>query len=145
MHFIILQEELEKAGAPLILVTESLDSSDLGKLKAYVKGYAAKLEAQKIKERTSRSLKQRAKAGKIPSGHRGRLYGYYYPYGYVDKKKIGRGIRSHKRSPRYCSETDIQLVCKRKFRIRRIARELISEGIPTPTGKTSWRPAGVSG
>ncbi|GAH81579.1 unnamed protein product, partial [marine sediment metagenome] len=30
VHFIILQEELERAGTELILVTETVDSSDLG-------------------------------------------------------------------------------------------------------------------
>ena len=32
VHFIILQGELEKAGVEIILVTETIDSSDLGKL-----------------------------------------------------------------------------------------------------------------
>ena len=59
VHFIILQEELEKAGVGLILVTETIDSSDLGKLVTYIKGYAAKLEAQKIRERTTRGIRER--------------------------------------------------------------------------------------
>ncbi len=50
VHFIILQEELERAGVELILVTETVDSSDLGRLITYIKGYAAKLEAVKIRE-----------------------------------------------------------------------------------------------
>jgi len=41
--FIILQEELEKAGVELILVTETANSSDLGKLIIYIRGYSAKL------------------------------------------------------------------------------------------------------
>jgi site-specific DNA recombinase len=52
MHFRILQDEMERAGVDLILVTEDLDSSDIGKLVSYIKGYAAKLEAEKIRERT---------------------------------------------------------------------------------------------
>jgi site-specific DNA recombinase len=78
VHFIILQDELKRAGVDIVLVTETLDSSDMGLLITYIKGYAAKLEAEKIKERTTRGLKERAKAGKFPSGWRGRLYGYDY-------------------------------------------------------------------
>ena len=89
VHFIILQEEMKKAGVEIILATESLDSSDMGKLIAYIKGYAAKLEVEKIKERTSRGIRTRALSGKLPNGRGGRLYGYLYMQG----KGEGRGIR----------------------------------------------------
>jgi len=81
VHFIILQEEMEKAGVKLILVTETIDSSDLGKLVTYIKGYAAKLEAEKIRERTMRGARTRASQGKIPIGGTGKLYGYSYIMG----------------------------------------------------------------
>jgi len=45
VHFIILQEELERVGVTLIMVTEDIDSSDMGKLIAHIRGFAAKLEA----------------------------------------------------------------------------------------------------
>ena len=51
VHFILLQDELEKANVGLELVMDSLDSSDMGKLITHIKGYAAKLEAEKIKEK----------------------------------------------------------------------------------------------
>ena len=99
VHFIILQEEMEKAGVKLILVTETIDSSDLGKLITYIKGYAAKLETEKIKERTTRGIKERIKAGRMPSGRRARLYGYTYLPG----KGIGEGVR-------YINEPDAKWV-----------------------------------
>ena len=89
VHFIILQEEMKKAGVEIILVTESLDSSDMGKLISHIKGYAAKLEVEKIKERTGRGIRTRALSGKLPNGRGGRLYGYLYMQG----KGEGRGIR----------------------------------------------------
>ena len=76
VHFIILQEELQRAGIEIILVTETIDSSDLGMLITHIKGYAAKLEAEKIRERTTRGMRERVKAGKFPSGRRARRYGY---------------------------------------------------------------------
>ena len=49
VHFIILQEETERANVSLHLVTETVDSTDLGKLISHIRGYAAKLEAEKIR------------------------------------------------------------------------------------------------
>jgi len=89
VDFIILQEEIERAGVEIILVTESLDSSDMGKLISHIKGHAAKLEVEKIKERTSRGIRKRAELGMLPNGRGGRLYGYLYMKG----KGEGRGIR----------------------------------------------------
>lgn len=76
VHFIILQEELEKARRELILVTETVDSSDLGKLITYIKGYASKLEAEKIRERTMRGKKAKLKEGALPQGTGVGIYGY---------------------------------------------------------------------
>ena len=49
----------------------------MGKLITHIKGYSAKLEAEKIKERTMRGKRERIKNGKLPTG-RGILYGYDY-------------------------------------------------------------------
>jgi len=134
VHFIILQEEMEKAGVKLILVTETIDSSDLGKLITYIKGYAAKLEAEKIRERTIRGIKERIKAGRMPSGRRARLYGYTYLSG----KGTGEGVR-------YINEPEAKWV-KQIFHwfvneglgIDRITYKLRELGIPTPSGKGLW-------
>jgi len=74
-HGVILTQELEKHHVTLEAVTEDVDSSELGKLIAYVKGYASKLEAEKIRERTMRGKVALAKQGKISSGY-GRYGGY---------------------------------------------------------------------
>ncbi|MFC1870860.1 recombinase family protein [Chloroflexota bacterium] len=87
VNFIILQDEIEKAGVELILVTEDLDSSDQGKLIGHIKGYAAKLEVEKIRERTGRGRRERVKSGKLPTG--GKLYGYKY----IKGRGTGQGIR----------------------------------------------------
>ena len=57
---LLLVEEFDKAGAKLVFVTESLDNSMEGQLLTYVRGWASKLEAVKIKERTTRGLRMRA-------------------------------------------------------------------------------------
>ena len=134
VHFIILQEEMERAGVELILVTESIDSSDLGRLITYIKGYAAKLEAEKIRERTTRGIRERVKAGRMPSGRRARLYGYNYLPG----KGVGEGVR-------YVNEVKAKWV-KQIFHwfvneglgIDRITYKLRELGIYTPSGKGLW-------
>jgi len=134
VHFIILQEEMEKAGVKLTLVTETIDSSDLGRLITYIKGYAAKLEAEKIRERTMRGIRERVKAGKMPSGRRARLYGYTYLPG----KGVGEGVR-------YINEAEARWV-KEMFRwlveegvtLNGMTYRLRALGVPTPSCKGFW-------
>jgi len=134
VHFIILQQEMEKAGVKLILVTETIDSSDLGKLITYIKGYAAKLEADKIRERTMRGIKERIQAGKMPSGRRARLYGYTYAPG----KGVGEGVRYKNESEAKWVKQIFHWFVNEGLGIDRITYKLRELGIPTPSGKGLW-------
>jgi site-specific DNA recombinase len=89
-HGVIITEELDKHGVKLETVTEDIDNSELGKLISYIQGYASKLEAQKIRERTMRGKLARAKAGRIPSGSGSTIYGYDYVR--VSQENGGRRI-----------------------------------------------------
>jgi site-specific DNA recombinase len=77
-HGVIVTQELEKHGINLETVTEDVDNSELGKLISYIRGFASKLEAEKIKERTMRGKRAKAKAGRITCGGSAKLYGYHY-------------------------------------------------------------------
>lgn len=77
-HGVILTQELEKHKVKLEAVIETVDSSELGKLISYIRGFASKLEAEKIRERTMRGKKAKARMGQIPGGGFHRLYGYNY-------------------------------------------------------------------
>jgi site-specific DNA recombinase len=133
VHFIILQEELERNGIELILVTEDVDSSDMGKLIAHIKGFAAKLEAEKIKERTMRGKRARALAGKLPANSHAKLYGYSYMPG----KGVGEGIR-------YINEQQATVVRQiYQWLLEGLSTDAITYrlrelGIPTPSGKGYW-------
>ncbi|MFC2022924.1 recombinase family protein, partial [Chloroflexota bacterium] len=83
---VILFQELEKHNVALEAVMETVDGSELGKLISYIRGFASKLEAEKIKERTLRGKRERVKEGKIPHGGYARLYGYNYDK--VTKRRI---------------------------------------------------------
>jgi len=134
VHFIILQEELERAGVELILVTETIDSSDLGRLITYIKGYAAKLEAEKIRERTMRGIRERVKAGKMPSGRRARLYGYTYLPG----KGVGEGVRYINEPAAKWVKQIFHWFVNEGLGIDRITYKMRELGIPTPSGKGLW-------
>ncbi len=129
IHYILLQDEFERAGAELLLVTETLDSSDLGKLITYIKGYAAKLEAEKIKERTVRGRRSRVeKYGKMPTG-RGVIYGYTYD------KKAGTNIANS------CLDTVRMAgmwLLNEGISLNEVCRRLMKMGIPAPKGGMRW-------
>jgi len=75
-HGVILTQELEQHRVKLEAVTEDVDSSELGKLISYIRGFASKLEAEKIKERTMRGKRTRAMRGELPQGTGVGMYGY---------------------------------------------------------------------
>lgn len=66
VHGVIITEELDKHNISLEAVTEDIDNTELGKLINYIKGYAASLEAEKIRERTMRGTKARVFDKKLP-------------------------------------------------------------------------------
>jgi site-specific DNA recombinase len=89
-HGVIITEELEKCNVVLEAVAESVDNSELGKLISYIRGFASKLEAEKIRERTMRGKRARAKEGRMPGGSGSRIYGYDYIK--VSQKGGGRRV-----------------------------------------------------
>lgn len=49
VHGVILMQELEKHNVGLEAVTETVDSTEVGKLITYIRGFAAKLEAERTR------------------------------------------------------------------------------------------------
>jgi site-specific DNA recombinase len=138
-HGVILTQELEKHSVKLEAVTEDVDNSELGKLIAYIRGYAAKLEAEKIRERTMRGARTRAKQGKIPIGGTGKLYGYTYMKG----KGAHEGIR-------YINEDEAKWVreiyrwfIEEGLTVNAITLRLRALGVPVPGKGQFWRNSSV--
>lgn len=75
VHLLIIAEECAHWGVALIFVQDPVDTSDEGRLMLHVKGYAAKLEREKIRERQLRAKYFNAQAGRIHN-HGVDLYGY---------------------------------------------------------------------
>lgn len=59
----------------LLCVSEDLGEGEIGELLNFVKGWASKLEATRIRERSLRNKRAKAELGEIPSGY-GRYGGY---------------------------------------------------------------------
>ncbi|MFC1956730.1 recombinase family protein [Chloroflexota bacterium] len=129
-HGVILMQEFEKHNVILEAVTENIDSSEIGRLINYIRGFASKLEAEKIKERTMRGKRARLKEGRLPQGTGVGIYGYDW-----DEETKKRVInKSEAMVVRRISDMAID-GCS----CFHIARELNREGILTKTGK-QWHP-----
>ncbi len=112
-HGVIITQELEKHHVTLEAVTEDVDNSELGKLISYIRGYASKLEAEKIRERCMRGKRARAREGRLPGGGGTTIYGYDYIK--VSQENGGR---------RVIKETEAKWV-------RAIYSWLVNEGLST--------------
>jgi site-specific DNA recombinase len=128
IHLGVVLSEAEHAGVPVLFVTEPLDDSPEGQLIRFVRGYAAKVEHEKMRERVLRGRRARAESGK-PIVSQRPLYGYRWN---ADKSAL-------------LEEPDAAAVVRRIFRdvaggatLRQLAATLTAEGISTPTGATAW-------
>ena len=139
VHGVILTEELEKHHVALEAVTENVDSSDLGKLITYVRGYAAKVETEKIRERTRRGARKRAEMGKIPFGGTGHLYGYCYVRG----KEQGQGVRIENPDESKWAKEMFRWLVEERLSTGAITYRLRDLVVPTPSGKGYWRSSTV--
>ena len=86
VHGVILMQELEKHGVSLEAATETVDTSEVGKLVFYIKGYAAKLDAERRRDATGRGKRAMLNSGRLPQGTGIGIYGYKWLKDY--KKRI---------------------------------------------------------
>ena len=134
VHFIILQDEMEKSGIELILITETIENSDLGKLITHIKGYAAKLEAEKIRERSMRGKRSRIEQGRLACGGGSKLYGYDYLTG----KGAGEGVRYINAEQAEWARKIYEWFGEELLTMRQLVLLLHSMDIKSPTGKEWW-------
>ncbi len=133
-HGVILQEELEKHSVTLEAVTETVESTDLGKLISYIRGFASKLETEKIRERTMRGKKARAKEGYIVSNSHARLYGYSY----VPVSQDNGGRRVINEAQAQWVRRMYEWLVNEGMSTNAITYRLRSLNVPTPSGKGFW-------
>jgi len=130
----VLQEELERSNVDIILVNEDLDSSDMGKLITYIKGFSAKLEAEQIRERTMRGKKILLQQGILPQGTGKGLFGYQWDK--RDKKRVPIGFEAK-------VVERIFTMLSEGVSVFRVAQILNEQGIPCKAGG-KWEPRNIS-
>ncbi|MGA7668864.1 MAG: recombinase family protein [Nitrolancea sp.] len=135
VHLGVILSEAEHHGVDVDFVTEPLDSSPEGQLIRFVRGYAAKVEHAKFRERSMRGRRARAEAGKLVPGPRPR-----YGYQWNDESKAC-----------YLIDPVAGAVVRRIFSlaldgasIRHIGMILNDEQIPAPRGG-QWRHTTIRG
>jgi len=132
LHFLLLVDEFEKEGVELHFAQEPLDTSEEGKLIAYVRGYASKLEAIRIRDRTRRGLRARAERGLIVGGYH--RYGYHY----IPGKGPGQGIRVVNEREAEVVKEIFRWAVEERVTAHAITIRLQEQGIPTPRGGSRW-------
>jgi len=133
VHLMVVLSEAEHAGAAVEFVTEPVDDTPEGQLIRFVKGYAAKIEHAKIRERTLRGRRARVEHGKIHNSGT-ELYGY--------RRDRERGVRLiHEEEARIVRRIFAEVVAGKPMRT--IAADLNREGVPSPAaGKRTFTPEG---
>jgi site-specific DNA recombinase len=127
-------QELEKHGVTLEAAIETVDNSEVGKLVFYIKGYAAKLDAERRRDATGRGKEAMLKNGKLPQGTGIGIYGYQWIKEYKKRIPLEREAGIVKRVFEMVVNGDGCF---------KIARTLNEEGIPTKCGK-KWEARTVS-
>jgi len=134
VHGVILMQELEKHGVTLEAATETVDNSEVGKLVFYIKGYAAKLDAERRRDATGRGKQAMLKNGKLPQGTGIGIYGYQWIKEYKKRIPLDREAKIVKRMFEMVGRGDGCF---------KIARTLNEERIPTKSGK-KWEARTIS-
>lgn len=139
VHLLLLAEECQKAGIPLIFVTEPLDNSMEGQLLGFIRGWASKLEAVKIAERTKRGKRTRAESGKLPANSHARLYGYDY----IPGKGIGEGVRYVNETQAHWVREAFRWLVEEQLSTYSVTLRLRALEAPPPTPNGRWNKSTV--
>jgi len=123
VHLGVILSEAEHQGILVEFVTEPLDNTPEGQLIRFVRGYAAKVEAEKIRERSLRGKRARIQAGRLHN-HGPELYGY--------RRDKAAGIRTVYEPEAVIMQQIFQWYVHEHLAFRAIMRRLNDQGIPSP-------------
>jgi site-specific DNA recombinase len=146
IHQAIVKDELEYYGVKLECVRWPIDDSPEGQLVQYTQGLVAKIEYEKIKERTQRGRRARVE--------KGALYGTNHAkFGYMwgDEKKRTYAYNTEEKPDKSGNEwTEVDIVTRifdsldEGVSLRTLASQFTKEGIPTRSGKPYWRAEAIT-
>ena len=136
---VLLAEDAEKSGVVLLSITESFENTDTGRLVLYILGFAAKAEAEKIKERTSRGRRVRIASGKLANGKAN----YCFGYDYIPGRGEGEGVRRENPKQAAVVRDIFNWFTEEHLPLDGVIYRLRDLGIPSPTGNRIWARASV--
>lgn len=128
-HTAILVDECERAGVALHFVTEEFEQSAVGNFIRSAKAFAAELEREKIRERTLRGKLARLQSGRLLPGPRP-------PYGYQWRDAGHSALIPNDNTAPVVRRIFAEVMAGRS--LRALARQLNTEGVPTPHGGVQW-------
>jgi site-specific DNA recombinase len=128
VHLGVILSEADHAHVDVLFVTEPLDNTPEGQLIRFVRGYAAKVEHEKIRERSMRGRHARLLAGRLlPVGRP--LYGYTY------NRERGAYAINPAEAPTVRRMFELAL---QGTPLRRICAAIIEGGYPAPNNGPRW-------
>src|SRR5262249_42296458 len=131
-HLLLIIDEVRRSGARIEYVSHTPDESPEGDLREHMVGAMAQFERAKIKERTSRGRREKARRGIVPAGPD--------PYGYRrDASGLG-GVVVDEQAADVVQR--IFAWCLEGTSVRQIVRRLSTQGLPAPRG-AGWGAASV--
>jgi len=129
-HQMILAEEFEKQGIKLEFITQEMGTSAEDKMFFNMRGLVAEYEREKIRERTIRGSREKARQGKVVNG--GGI-----PFGFRYNKEKATLEEDHEKGQ------TIRLVfytfANESLSLQGLAERLNRLHIPTPRGGDRWR------
>ena len=126
VHLGVILSEAEHHGVVVEFVSEPLDHSPEGQLIRFVRGYAARVEVEKIRERALRGKRARMQNGKIHN-FGAELYGY--------RRDKARGIREVYEPEAAIVRTLFQWYTEQKLSVRSIVKRLNEQEVPPRSGQ----------
>jgi site-specific DNA recombinase len=123
-HQLLLLDEIERCGVRVEFLTMPREDSPEGRLFLNMRASIAEWEREKIKQRTARGKRQKARQGKVPSAPA--------PLGYIRDATSACGLAIDPEGARWA-----KLIFRWAIEgasIRAIRRRLAAQGCPTPRG-----------
>jgi site-specific DNA recombinase len=132
---LFLESDFARYGTKLEFITQEMDTSPEGKMFFAIRGAVAQYEREKIKERSMRGLREKARQGKV-------LGGSCAPFGYrynKDKATLEEDLEKAK-----TVRLIFHIFVNESLSLQGLANRLNRLQIPTPGGGNRWRASTLS-
>ncbi len=134
-HLLLLGDEFTRRGVRLEFITQEMDTSPEGKMFFAIRGAVGQYEREKIRERSMRGLREKARQGKV-------LGGSCAPYGYCYNKETATLEEDPEKAK--VMRFIFHIFANENLSLIGLASRLNRLDIPTPGGGDRWRASSLS-